>query len=73
MAHAPRARPRIPVRNEKEACEIIAMRGLDLFVLSRPLKGGRYGSPYAWVERDLDVTATARNWNTVSKLAALTR
>jgi uncharacterized protein (DUF1697 family) len=73
LAGAPAARPQLPVRNEKEGCEVIALRGLDLFVLSRPLKGGRYGSPYAWVERDLDVVATARNWNTVTKLASLTR
>ena len=73
LAGAPAARPNIPFRSEKEACEVIGMRGLDLFIASFPKKNGRHGFPNNWVEKDLGVVSTARNWNTVSKLADLTR
>jgi hypothetical protein len=36
-------------------------------------KGGMFGFPNALVERELDVPATSRNWNTVRRILALLR
>ena len=71
---APAKRPRLPLFDEDEACELIALHGRDAFVVGhRKKKGLYYGFPNNWVERDLGVTSTTRGWNTVEKLAALLR
>jgi hypothetical protein len=53
--------------------EAIAMKNLELFVISRPRKNGFYGFPNAFTEKELGVAATTRNWNTVTRIVALAR
>ena len=60
--------PKLPVISEKEACEIIAIEGKEIFVVSRETKNGRYGFPNAFIEKELTKYSTARNWNTVCKM-----
>jgi len=45
----------------------------DVLIVSRRKPNGMYGFPNNWIERELGVVATARNWSTVTKLAELTR
>jgi len=50
------------------------VRGLlVLNVVSRRKKNGSFGFPNAFVEKTLGVSATSRNWTTVTKIAALVR
>ena len=57
----------------KEALEVIGLADRDLFVVSRRKKNGAFGYPNAFVEKALGVSATTRNWTTVTKIAALGR
>ena len=63
-----KANTKLPVVSEKEACEIIAVEGKDIFVVSREMKNGRYGFPTIFIEKELTTYSTARNWNTVCKM-----
>ena len=65
----PAKAPILPFAVPKELIEVIAHRGRELFIVSRRKPSGMYGFPNAVVE-NLGVTATTRNWNTVTKLAA---
>ena len=72
MDRSPTPRPKLPISIPKEGIEITGLRGTEMFVVSRPKPNGFYGFPNLYVEK-LGVTATSRNWNTVTKLAALAR
>jgi uncharacterized protein (DUF1697 family) len=71
LAGEPKKEMKIPLVLEKEALEIIGKCGRDLFVVVREKADGRYTFPNAWVEKNLGVGATTRNWNTMVKMAAL--
>jgi len=64
--------PRLPgrVANPRDGLEVIARKGLDVFVVSRPVRG-RYGFPNLLVEEAFGVPGTSRNWNTVSAILGL--
>jgi len=65
----PRSRPALPLKSAKEGIEVFLVKSLEAFSLSREVKG-RYGFPNNFVEKELGVPATTRNWNTVCKIAA---
>jgi uncharacterized protein (DUF1697 family) len=73
LLHKPKAMPTPPVVWHKERIEALAIEGLDLFVVSRPLEDGRYGFPNLPVEKTLGVPATSRNWNTLRRVVDLAR
>jgi uncharacterized protein (DUF1697 family) len=74
LARRPRRPPALPLRSEREAVEAIGIRASDVFVVSwQKKKGGMFGFPNALVERELGVSATSRNWNTVRRILALLR
>ena len=66
----PRSKPELPLISAKEGIEVFLVRNLEAFSLSREVKG-RYGFPNNFIEKELGVPATTRNWNTVGKIAAL--
>jgi uncharacterized protein (DUF1697 family) len=71
LTGAPTRRPRLPVRLPKEALELVHVSKRECWVVSRRKPNGWYGFPVEFVERAVGVAATARNWSTVTKLAAL--
>jgi uncharacterized protein (DUF1697 family) len=71
LARQPRAAPKLPLRLPKEALELIAIRGLEAYVVSRRKTNGFYGFPNNFVEMEIGVPATSRNWSTVNRIAAL--
>lgn len=72
LLEKPTKTPKLPWAFPKEGVEVIAVKGLEVFVISRPLKNGRmYGFPNLAIEKELGVPATSRNWNTVTKIVAL--
>jgi uncharacterized protein (DUF1697 family) len=66
-------RPVFPLRLPKEGLECIGMVDDDVLVVSHRKPNGMYGFPNNWIERELRITSTARNWSTVRKLVALQR
>ena len=71
LSQAPQHPPRLPIVAPKEALEVVGLVDRDLFVISRRRKNGAFGFPNAFIEKTLGVSATTRNWTTVTKIAAL--
>jgi uncharacterized protein (DUF1697 family) len=64
-------RPAFPMTLPKEGLEAIGMgRNGDVLVVSRRKPTGWYGFPTLWIEKELDVVSTARNWSTVRRIVA---
>jgi hypothetical protein len=61
---------RFPIASEKEGLDAFAREGLNVFVISRPVAGGRSGFPNLLIEKELGVVATSRNWNTLERIVA---
>jgi len=70
LARRATRRPEVPLVSIAKALEVSPLGEVDLFVVSRR-KNGRYGFPNGFVERQLGVPATTRNWATVTKLLEL--
>ena len=47
------------------------MSDREVFLVSRRKANGFFGFPNAFIEDQLGVPATSRNWNTVTKIHAL--
>jgi hypothetical protein len=43
----------------------------EVFVVSRRKRNGSYGFPNAFVEAELGVQATTRNWSTITRIVEL--
>jgi uncharacterized protein (DUF1697 family) len=64
-------RPVFPLALPREGLEAIAMAGGDVLIVSRRKPNGMYGFPNNWIEQELGITSTARNWTTITKIVAL--
>jgi uncharacterized protein (DUF1697 family) len=64
-------RPAFPLALPKEGLEAIGRVGDDVLIVSRRKPNGMYGFPNNWIEKELGMRATARNWTTVTKIVAL--
>jgi uncharacterized protein (DUF1697 family) len=73
LSDAPAATPRLPLTSDKEALEAFAMKDLDVFIVSGRKKNGFYGFPNNFIEKELGVSGTTRNWSTVTRIVALGR
>lgn len=71
LASRPRAKPALPVRLPKEALELIAIGTREAYAVSRRKKNGFYGFPNKFVEDELGVPATSRNWSTINRIVSL--
>lgn len=68
LSEKPRIKPALPLVSSKEALEVIAMKGLEVFIVSRRKPNGFFGFPNNFIEKELGVSATSRNWSTVTKI-----
>ena len=73
LSGKPVTKPRFPLVSSKEALDVVAMRDRDVFIVSRRKRDGSYGSPYNFVEKELGVSATIRNWTTVTRIVEFAR
>jgi hypothetical protein len=69
----PPRKPGFPLRWPKEALEAIGMTDLGVFVVSRRTPNGFYRFPNTFVEKELGVPATSRNWSTATKIIEINR
>ncbi|HEY8226260.1 MAG TPA: DUF1697 domain-containing protein [Pyrinomonadaceae bacterium] len=72
LASEPTKRPRLPLRSESENLDVIALRDKAAFTVSRRKKNGWFGFPNLFIEKQLGVNATTRNWTTVKRIVAST-
>jgi uncharacterized protein (DUF1697 family) len=73
LSRKPESSPRLPLLQPKEALEAIAIKNLEVFIVSRRKKSGFYGFPNNFIEKELGVSATTRNWSTVTRIVELVR
>ena len=64
----PATLPKLPVKSTTEKLELIRVKDRAAFVVARRKKTGWFGFPNNFVEKQLGVTATTRQWSTVKKL-----
>jgi uncharacterized protein (DUF1697 family) len=63
-AHA----PKLPLTSTTDKLKLIAIHDRAAFVVARRKKTGWFGFPNNFVEKQLGVTATTRQWSTIKKL-----
>ena len=68
LSHEPKRTPKLPLISIKENLEVFEIKDGAAFIVSRRKPDGRSGSPNAFVEKELGVVGTTRNWNTVNKI-----
>ena len=68
LARKPTRRPQFPLLLPKEELEAVAMTDREVFIVSRRKKNGFFGFPNNFIETELGVPATTRNWSTVTKI-----
>ena len=73
LSRKPRKRPTFPLLSPREALEAFTMKNREVFIVSRRKKNGFYGFPNNFIEKELGVSATTRNWSTVTKIVAFAR
>ena len=71
LSQEPIRKPTFPIISPKESLEALSAKGLEVFVVSRKKKNGGYGFPNGFVEKEFGVSATSRNWSTITKIANL--
>jgi len=68
LADKPAHKPKLPLKSTTENLELIAVKDRAAFVVARRKKTGWFGFPNNFVEKELGVTATTRQWSTLRKL-----
>jgi uncharacterized protein (DUF1697 family) len=64
----PATLPKLPLKSTTDKLELIAVKDRAAFVVARRKQTGWFGFPNNFVEKQLGVTATTRQWSTVKKL-----
>ncbi len=67
----PKRTPILPLISIKENLELFEIKDGAAFVVSGRKQNGPSGFPNAFVEKELGVVGTTRNWNTVNKIVHL--
>ena len=68
LASEPANPPRLPLRSDAENLHFIAIRERAVFTVARRKKNGWFGFPNLFIEKQLGVDATTRNWSTVKTI-----
>jgi len=70
LSNSLKASLKLPIYSPKKDIEIVSYTGRELFSVGH-LVNGRRGFPNSFIEKQFELLATTRNWNTVTKLANL--
>jgi uncharacterized protein (DUF1697 family) len=68
LAKKPRRKTALPLRLPKEGLEVVEVKNLEVYIVSRRKKDGGFGFPKNFIEKEFGGPATTRNWNTVKKV-----
>jgi uncharacterized protein (DUF1697 family) len=66
----PKIHPHLPLGNPKEGLELIRLDEKEAYLVSKEIRG-RYGFPNNFIEKELNVISTARNWTTINKIVKI--
>jgi len=64
---------KLPLESEKENLKVIAVNDRAAFTVARRKKTGWFGFPNNFIEKELGIAATTRQWRTVEKVVAVAR
>jgi uncharacterized protein (DUF1697 family) len=67
LDNEPKICPGLPLINHKERLELIRLDKFEAFILSKEVNG-RFGFPNNFIEKELNVISTARNWTTLNRI-----
>jgi uncharacterized protein (DUF1697 family) len=67
------AKIKLPLESEKENLKVIAIKGRAAFTVARRKKTGWFGFPNNFIEKELGIAATTRQWRTVQKVVAVAK
>ncbi len=67
LDNEPKIRPKLPLINQKEGLKLIHLDKIEAFILSEEVNG-RFGFPNNFIEKELNVISTARNWTTINRI-----
>ena len=70
ISEEPNKKPSLPLLSSKKDVEVFQIKNLNIFSLSHRINGS-FGFPNRFIEKELGVSATTRNWTTVSKIIKL--
>ena len=68
LSHQPKPTPKLPLISIRESLELFEIKNGAAFIAARRKQNGWFGFPNAFVEKELGVVGTTRNWNTVNKI-----
>lgn len=71
LSAQPDKKLKLPRQSVTENLDVIALKGRAAFVVAHHKTNGWFGFPNNFLEKELNVAATTRNWTTVCKVAAL--
>lgn len=71
LAAEPNRKPKLPLIAASENLEAFQIKDRAVFIIARRRKNGWFGFPNNFIEKELGVSATTRNWTTVNKLFRL--
>lgn len=71
LSKEPTSKLKVPYLSPKKDFEILHVCKREVYSVSHPLPNGRFGNPVPFIEKELDKSATTRNWNTVVKMTGL--
>lgn len=67
LSEEPKSKPELPLVSPQKDVEVFRIRKREAFILCRKIKG-RSGFPNNFIEKELGMPATTRNWTTISKI-----
>jgi len=68
LSAEPQRKPKLPLVSKTENLECFAVKDRAAFIVSHLKKNGWFGFPNKFVEKELGVLGTTRNWSTVNKI-----
>jgi uncharacterized protein (DUF1697 family) len=68
LQSAPLKQPILPLINAKDRLEVFKLDNKDAYIISRRKSNGWYGFPNNFIEKELSLISTARNWTTIYKI-----
>jgi len=68
LSEEPRQNPKLPLTSIVENLEVLEVTDRAAFIVLRRKKNGLFSFPNKFIEKELGVSGTTRNWNTVNKI-----
>ncbi len=71
LSASPKWKVSLPLVGPKGAFKVVGVGPREVFSVRYALGGGRFGDSVTFIEQELGMTTTSRNYSTVVKIAAM--